>query len=32
MVRHGIRKFLNDVDGPAFLEKELMEFGVNGYW
>jgi hypothetical protein len=32
MVRGGIREFVNDVDRPAFLEKELMGFGVDGYW
>jgi hypothetical protein len=32
MVGGGIREFVNDTDGPAFLEKELMGFGVDGYW
>jgi hypothetical protein len=31
MVRGGIREFLNDVDGPAFLERELIFLGVDGY-
>jgi hypothetical protein len=26
-----IREFVYDIDGPAFLKKELMGFGVNGY-
>ena len=32
--RHGqdfIREYVNDVDGQAFLERELMGFGVDGY-
>ena len=32
MVRGGIRDFVNDTDGPAFLEKYLMGLGVDGYW
>ena len=31
MVRGSIREFVNDTDGPAFLEMELMGLGVNGY-
>ena len=30
MVGAGIREFVNDVDGPAFLERELKGFGVDG--
>ena len=26
-----IRKFVYDVDGPAFLERELVGLGVDGY-
>ena len=26
----GIREFVYDMDGPTFLERELMRFGV--YW
>ena len=26
----GIREFVNDADRPAFLERELMGFGVDG--
>ena len=29
--RGGIREFVNDADGPAFLERKLMGFGVDGY-
>ena len=29
--RGGIREFVNDMDGPAFLEMESMGLGVNGY-
>ena len=32
MVRDGIREFVNDTDGPAFLERELVGLGVDGYW
>jgi hypothetical protein len=32
MIRGGIREFVNDMDGPAFLERELMRLGVDGYW
>ena len=31
MVGDGIRKFVNDTDVPAFLERELMGLGVDGY-
>ena len=31
MVRGGIWEFVNDKDGPAFLERELMGLGVDGY-
>ena len=27
----GIREFVNDTDGPAFLEMELVGLGVDGY-
>ena len=27
----GIREFMNNVDGPAFLERELVGLGVDGY-
>jgi hypothetical protein len=27
----GIREFVNDTDGPAFLERELVGLGVDGY-
>ena len=26
------REFVNDAGGLAFLERELMGFGVDGYW
>ena len=26
-----IQEFVNDTDGPAFLERELMALGVGGY-
>ena len=32
MVRGGIREFVNDMDGPDFLERELVGLGVDGYW
>ena len=32
IVGSGFREFVNDTDGPAFLERELMALGVNGYW
>ena len=31
MIRSGVREFVNDAGGPAFLEWELMGFGVDGY-
>jgi hypothetical protein len=31
MVGDGIRKFLNNADGSAFLERELVGLGVDGY-
>ena len=31
MVESGIREFVNDTDGQAFLERELMGLGVDGY-
>ena len=31
MVGGGIREFVNDSDGAAFLERELVGFGVSGY-
>ena len=31
VVGGGIQEFMNNVDGPAFLESELMGLGVNGY-
>ena len=31
MVGDGIREFVNDMDEPAFLERELMRMGVDGY-
>ena len=30
--RGGIRMFVNDTDGPPFLERELVGLGVDGYW
>ena len=30
--RGGIREFVDDTDGPAFLERELVGLGVDGYW
>ena len=30
VVRGGIWEFVNDTDGPAFLEKELMGLDVDG--
>ena len=32
MVEGGIWEFMNDTDGPAFMERELVGLGVNGYW
>jgi hypothetical protein len=26
----GIREFVNDIDEPAFLERELISLGVDG--
>ena len=31
MVRGGIWEFMNNADGPAFLERELVGLGVDGY-
>ena len=31
MIWVGIREFVNDADGPASLEKQLMGLGVDGY-
>ena len=31
VVRGGIREFVNNTDGPAFLEGELVGLGVDGY-
>ena len=31
MVGGGIRDFVNDMDRAAFLERELMGLGVDGY-
>ena len=31
MIRDGVREVLNDKDQPAFLEKKLIEFGVDEY-
>jgi hypothetical protein len=31
MVGGGIWELVNDTDGPAFLERELMGLGVDGY-
>ena len=28
----GIREFVSVLDGPEFLERELMGFNVYGYW
>ena len=32
VVGDGIREFVDDRDGPAFLERELVRFGADGYW
>ena len=32
LVGGSIRKFVYDADGPAFLERELVGLGVDGYW
>ena len=29
--RGGIKEFVNDVDRPAFLERELVGFGADRY-
>ena len=29
--RGGVQEFVNDTDGPAFLKRELMGLGVDGY-
>jgi hypothetical protein len=31
MVEDGVREFVYDMEGPAFLKRELMGFGVDGY-
>ena len=31
VVGGGFREFMNNVDGPAFLESELVGLGVDGY-
>ena len=31
VVGGGIREFVDDTDGPAFLEKQLVGLGVDGY-
>ena len=31
VVGGSIRKFMYDADGPAFLERELVGLGVDGY-
>ena len=31
MVEGGIREFVNDTDGPAFLKRELLGLGMDGY-
>jgi hypothetical protein len=31
-VLHVPLEFVNDMDGPAFLERELMELGEDGYF
>jgi hypothetical protein len=32
MVGGGIQEFVNDKDGPTFLERELTGLSVDGYW
>ena len=32
MVGGDIWEFVNDMDGPAFLERELVGLGVDGFW
>ena len=31
VVEAGVREFVNDTDGPAILERELVGLGVDGY-
>ena len=31
VVGGGIREFMNNADGPPFLERELVGLGVDGY-
>ena len=31
VVGGGIREFMNNADGPAFLERELVGLGMDGY-
>jgi hypothetical protein len=31
VVGGGIWEFMNNVDGPAFLERELVGLGMDGY-
>ena len=31
VVEGGIREFVNNTDGPAFLERELVGLAVDGY-
>jgi hypothetical protein len=32
VVGGGFREFMNNADGPAFLESELVGLDVDGYW
>ena len=32
VIRSGIREFVNDEEGPAFLEWKLIVCDVVGYW
>ena len=32
IVRGGFREFVNYMEGPVFLERELMGLGMGGYW
>jgi hypothetical protein len=32
MLGDGIREFVNDTDGPVFLERELIGLDVDRYW
>ena len=32
MVRGGVWQFVYDINRPAFLERDLVELGVNGNW